>query len=168
MPEQGLGFHIPSLIAYGVNFLLLLGILYLVGYKPILRMLNERSERIRESLDTAERVRQEAQQQTADLESQMAEARQQGQHMMAQAREAADHFRKEQQDRAKEEADALLTRARDEIRQERDKAIDEVRQNFGDLAILAAERVIQRSLDKDAHREIIEQVLQQSEDLQRH
>ena len=166
MPEDGLGFHIPSIIAYGVNFLLLLGILYLVGYKPILRMLNERSERIQESLESAERVRQEAAEQGVELQKQMDSARQEGQQFMAQARETADRFRQEQQERAREEAEALLARARAEIQQERDNAIDEVRRHFGELAILAAERVIERSLDRDAHREIIERVLDESGDLQ--
>ena len=52
-----LGFHWPSLVVYLVNFVLLLGILYAVGYKPILRMLDQRSERIRESVEAVERVR---------------------------------------------------------------------------------------------------------------
>ena len=75
MPEEGLGFHLPSLIAYGVNFLLLVGILYVVGYKRILGMLEERQTRIRESLETAERVRQEAGQQSAELQQQLEAAR---------------------------------------------------------------------------------------------
>ena len=54
-----LGFHWPSLVVYLVNFLILLGILYVVGYKPILRMLDQRTERIKASVEEAERVRQE-------------------------------------------------------------------------------------------------------------
>ena len=56
VPESGLGFHIPSLITYGANFLILLAILYTVGFKPILRMLNDRAETIRESLESADKV----------------------------------------------------------------------------------------------------------------
>ena len=63
---------------------------------------------------------------------------------------------------AKEEAETFLTRARSDIERERDNAIEEVRQQFADLAITAAERVVERSLDKDAHREVIEKVLQES------
>ena len=166
MPEEGLGFHLPSLIAYGVNFLLLLGILYLVGYKPILRILGERQQRIQESLETAERVRQEATEQRAELQQQLEAARQEGQQLMAQAREAADRFRQEEQGRAREDAEAFLARARASIEQERDSAIEEVRRHFAELAMLAAERVVQRSLDRDAHREIIERVLEESGDLQ--
>ena len=51
-----LGFHWPSLIVYLANFTILLIILYLVGYKPILRMLDQRAERIRGSLEEAEQI----------------------------------------------------------------------------------------------------------------
>jgi len=43
--------------------------------------------------------------------------------------------------------------------------VDEVRQQFADLAITAAERVIRRSLDSDTHRDLIDQVLEESEQL---
>ena len=62
-------------------------------------------------------------------------------------------------ERARNDADAMIERARSEIQRERDAAIQEVRANFGDLAITAAERVIRRSLDRQAHEELIAQVL---------
>jgi F-type H+-transporting ATPase subunit b len=63
---------------------------------------------------------------------------------------------------AKAEAEVLIQRARTEIQRERDEAIDDVRKAFADLTVQAAEKVIDRSLDKEAHREIIEKVLEES------
>ena len=63
---------------------------------------------------------------------------------------------------AKEEGQALIEKARLEIQRERDEAIDELRQEFTDLTIEAAGRVIERSLDKEAHRELIDKVLDES------
>lgn len=157
-----LGFHIPSLIAYLINFIILLTILYFVGYKRILGMLDQRSERIRESVETAERVRQEAAQQQAELEKRLDEGRQEGQNLLAQAREMADRFREEEREKARQEAEAFVARARADIQRERDDAIDGVRRHFAELAILAAEQVIERSLDESAHRDIIEKVLEES------
>ncbi len=54
-------------------------------------------------------------------------------------------------------------RARSDIARERDAAIDEVRSAFGDLAITAAERIIRRTVDRQAHQEIIDQVLAEGE-----
>ena len=157
-----LGFHIPSLIAYLINFIILLTILYFVGYKRILGMLDQRSERIRESVETAERVRQEAAQQQAELEKRLDEGRQEGQNLLAQAREMADRYREEEREKARQEAEAFVARARADIQRERDDAIDGVRRHFAELAILAAEQVIERSLDESAHRDIIEKVLEES------
>ena len=157
-----LGFHIPSLIVYLVNFTILLALLYAVGYKPILRMLDQRTERIRESVETVERVRSEAAQQQEEMEKRMDEGRQEGQALLAQAREMADRYREEERDKARQEAEAFIARARADIQRERDEAIEEVRSNFADLAVTAAERVIERSLDEGAHRDIIEKVLEDS------
>lgn len=162
-----LGFHWPSLVVYLVNFVMLLGILYAVGYKPILRMLDQRSERIRESVEAVERVRQEAATQQAELEKRLDEGRQEGQAVLAQAREMAERYREEEGEKARQAAEAFVTRARNEIQQERDEAIDQVRRHFAELAILAAERVIERSLDESAHRDIIEKVLQESPNIGR-
>ncbi len=157
-----LGFHLPSLVVYLVNFTVLLVALYLVGYKPILRMLDQRSERIRESIETAERVRQESAVQQQELEKRMDEGRQEGQTLLAQARDMAEKFREEEKEKARQEAQSLMERARQDIQRERDDAIEQVRSQFADLAISAAEKVIERSLDKDAHKDIIEKVLEET------
>ena len=69
-----LGFHWPSLIVYLVNFTILLAILYMVGYKPIMRILDQRSERIRGSLDEAERTRKESEERQAEMQKELAQA----------------------------------------------------------------------------------------------
>ena len=157
-----LGINLPSLIAYLVNFGVLLGVLFLFAYKPLLRLMDQRADRIRESLEAADAARQEADSSREAIEGQINEARREGQRLLDQAREAADRFRGEEMDRARQEAEAFVERARSDIRRERDAAIQDVRSNFGDLAITAAEQVIERSLDKDAHQEIIAKVLDES------
>lgn len=156
-----LGINLPSLIAYLLNFVVLLGILFIFAYKPLLRVLDQRSERIRESLEAADRAREEAASSREAIEEQLTGARREGQRLLDQAREAADRFRGEEMDRARQEAETFVERARTDIQRERDAAIQEVRANFGDLAITAAERVIRRSLDRRAHEELIAQVLEE-------
>ena len=160
---EDLGINGPSLIAYIINFVLLLGILTLFAYKPLLRVLDQRSERIRESLEAADRAREEATSSREAIEEQLNEARREGQRLMDQAREASERFRGEEMDRARQEAESFVDRARSDIQRERDAAIQEVRANFGDLAITAAERVIRRSLDRQAHEDLISQVLEEGE-----
>lgn len=162
-----LGVNIPSLIAYLVNFLILLGILSLFAYRPLVRLMDQRAERIRESLEAADQARQEAASSREAVEEALNEARQQGQRLLDQTREAAERYRAEEMERARQEAEAFVLRARADIQRERDAAIEEVRSNFGELAITAAERVIGRTLDPQAHEDLIVQVLEEGSDLRR-
>ena len=87
------------------------------------------------------------------------EGREEGQRVLAEAREAAERYREQQATQARAEAAQLIDRAREEIRQERDAALEQVRSEFAGLAVSAAERIIHRSLDPDAHRDLIDEVL---------
>lgn len=157
-----LGFHWPSLLVYLVNFSILLALLYLVGYKPILRMLNDRTERISNSLKEAEQVRSDSEASKEEMKKELEQARQEGQVLIAQAKELGARHRDEERQKAQEEARVFLERARKDIDRERDTAIEQVRQHFAELALVAAERIIERSLDKQSHVEVIEETLQQS------
>ena len=81
-----LGVNLPSLIAYVVNFVILLGILYLLAYKPIIRLLDQRADRIRESLSAADEARQEATSARSAIDEQINEARREGQRLLDQSR----------------------------------------------------------------------------------
>ena len=164
---ETLGIHFPSLAIYLVNFLLVLLLLYLFAYKPILRLMDQRAEHIRESLEAADTARQEAASSQEAIQEQITEARREGQRIMDQAREASERFRTEEMDKARQEAEAFVERAKEDIQRERDTALQEVRASFGDLAITAAERVIRSSLDRQAHEGLINQVLEEGESLRR-
>jgi F-type H+-transporting ATPase subunit b len=162
---EELGFNIPSLLVFLVNFAILLVILYFFAYKPILKMLDQRSERIRESLEAAERAKQQAEESEARTQEQLQEARRQGQQLLEQARALADKYREDEMAKAREEGEAFVARARQEIQQERDGAVEEVKRHFAILAIQAAERVIGQSLDDRAHRDLIVQVLEEGQEV---
>ena len=157
----GLGITLPGLLTQLVSFLVLFGLLYLVLYKPMTRMLDSRSSRIRESLEAADRARQEAASSAEQVERELGDARNQGQALIAEARTAASQFRQQEDARTRAEMEAMLERARSEIGRERDAAVEQVRRQFADLAITAAERVVERSLDKDAHAQLIDKVLEE-------
>ena len=167
---ETLGIHFPSLlflVIYLVNFLLVLGLLFLFAYRPILRLMDQRADRIRESLEASERAREAAANSQQAVEDQLVEARREAQRIMDQAREAAERFRAEEMERARGEAENFVSRAQSDIQRERDAAIEEVRASFGDLAMTAAERVVRRSLDRQAHEDLIAQVLEEGESLRR-
>ena len=158
-----LGVDLNSLLVYLINFGALALLLYFFAYKRVLRVLDERSTRIRESLEEADRVREASAVQQASMQRALDEGREAGQAVLADAREAAERYREQQAEQARAEAESMLERARGEIRQERDAALEQVRAEFAGLAVTAAERIIHRSLDADAHRDLIDEVLAERE-----
>jgi F-type H+-transporting ATPase subunit b len=150
-----------------ISFLVLFVVLYLLLYKPLLRVMDQRSARIRESLETAEQAREEAAKSQADMQRQIEDARSEGQAMITQAREVADRFREEELAKARQEIAGERDRAQANIQRERDAAIEELRGEFAGLAIKAAERVVGKSLDESAHRDLIEDVLTESTNIGR-
>ena len=164
---EGLGVTWSTLVAQIINFVILLGLLYLVAYKPILRMFDERSRRIKESMEQTETIKEQAARADEDVKKRMEEAGKEGQEVITRAMRTGEEARQKIQQEARQEAEAILERARLEIQRERDEAVDELREEFADLTIEAAGKVIEKSLDKEAHRELIDKVLEESTTLKK-
>ena len=162
-----LGFNLPTLIAQIVNFAILFGLLYLVAYKPVLRMLDARSKRIKESMEQAESIKEQTAHAEEEIKKQLEAAGREGQKRIAKAAQIGEETKQKAQQEARQETEALVTRARSEIQRERDEAIGELRKEFADLTIMAAEKVIDCSLDKEAHRQLIDKVLEESSSLKK-
>ncbi len=162
-----LGINLPTLVAQIVNFIILFGLLYLVAYKPIMRMLDERSRRVKESMEQTEFIKQQAERAEEETKKRIEEAGREGQELVARAVRTGEEVRRQAQGEARQDAETLITRARVEIQRERDEAIDELRKEFADLTIMAAEKVIDRSLDREAHRQLIDKVLKESTTLKK-
>ena len=162
-----LGLNIPSLISYLVNYIILLILLGSLAYRPLLNALDNRIEGVRESMASADRAREEAATSRAAVDEELNQARITGQQIVEQARQAADRFREDEMARARQSAEDYAERARADIERERDAAIGELRAAFGDLAIAAAERIIRREIDRQAHQELIDQVLTEGEQAMR-
>ncbi len=163
----GLGISLPTLLAQIINFAILLGLLYLVAYKPVMRMFDERSRKIKESMEQTEFIKEQAAHAEEEVKKQLEAAGKEGQEVVARAVRTGEDVKREAQQEARQEADSLIARARTEIQRERDGAIDELRKEFADLTILAASKVIDRSLDKEAHRQLIDKVLKESATLKK-
>ena len=157
-----LGINLPTLVAQIVNVVILLGLLYLVAYKPVMRMLDERSQRVKESMEQTDAIKEQAARAEEEVKKQLEAASRGGQERIAQAIQIGEDVKQKAQQEARQEAETLISRARTEIQRERDEAIDELRKEVADLTILAAGKVIERSLDKKAHRELIDKVLEES------
>ena len=157
-----IGIDWEVLLAQFVNFAILLGLLTVVLYKPMRRMLDERSNKIKESMEQAEQIKEQMTKSEEQVKLQLDTARREGQEILAQAAQMGERPKEEAKGEARQEAEVIVARARTEIERERDQAIDEVKREFVDLAITAAEKVVNESLDREKHRRLIEEVLEQA------
>ncbi len=162
---EGLGINLPVFISQLVSFIILFVLLLLVAYKPLLKMLDERSRKIKESLEEAESLKEQSLHAEEEVKKALQAASHKGQEIVTQASKASDEIRAKAQDLAKKDADEIIERARQDIKAERDEAISELRKEFADLTVLAAGKVIGETLDKESHKKLIDKVLQESQNL---
>lgn len=156
-----LGIELPYLLAFMINFGLLLTLLTFVLYKPITKTLDERAAKIKESLEKAEQIKQESVRAEESVRAQIEAGRKEGQAIIAQATQNGERLKEEAKAEARKEAEALILKAQAQIESDREEAFNKLRREFADLAVLAAEKVIEQSLDKRAHEKLIEKVLEE-------
>lgn len=163
---EALGINLGYLISQIVNFTLLAVLLYLVAYKPILRMLDERSARIKKGLEDAELASKKAAEMEQEFEQQMMQARKEGQEIIAQATQMSEKTRQDILDKAREEANVIVERAKEDIARERELAMAELREQLADLSLSISEKVIGETLDEQRQRRLIADFLKETEELQ--
>jgi F-type H+-transporting ATPase subunit b len=142
-----------------VIFIALWIILTKYAFKPITAAVEAREAALREAIETAKRDRDEAALLLLQHRAKIEEARGEAQRFIAEARTAGEKVRTHMLEETKKEQQEMLDRARREIEAERDRAIAQLRREAVELAISGAEKVIERNLDTDANRKIVETFL---------
>ena len=142
-----------------VCFLIALWVLKRYAFGPIQKMIDDRRERIRRSLEDAEEAREEARRLLEEHRSLISQARSEGEQILAEARRVADS----QRERVKEETEAERQRRLDEIRRQIDaetqRALDDIRAAVADLSLVAASKVTGKVLDSEDHRRLVDEAV---------
>jgi F-type H+-transporting ATPase subunit b len=154
-----LGINLPKLLYQLINFIIVIGILYALLYKRVVAMLNERTERIEQSLKDADQVKQQLANAKRDYDAEIAKARQEATSILAQAQERAKTQESEIIAQAREEGEHIRAEMRDQARQERDQMMREVKEQVAELVTLTATRVLQAELKSSGHDRLIEESL---------
>ena len=144
-----------------ISFVVLFGALAKFAYPAIKKAVEDRSNKIRESLDDAEKVRTEAQTILEDYQRQLADARNEANRIIEEARQTADQLRQDLMQRAEQEATELRQRTQEELAAAQDRMLAELRTNIRDLAIGAAEKVVEKSLDRDTNLALVDSYIEQ-------
>lgn len=156
---EALGIQPANLIFQVIAFVIFIWALQRYAFGPLMRTLDARSERIRESMQTAERIERDMAETQRRNQEILDEARREAQTIIGRAREAGDEMLSRAREEAKVQGERDLERARQQIRAETEQAKEELRREVADLAITAAGRIVRQELDPSKHSRLIEETL---------
>ncbi len=159
---EALGINAGYLVSQIANLLILLVLLRIFLLKPVLAMLDQRAEKIRQSVEDAESAAQRAAQAEAEYDKRIEQAEEEARLVLQQANEEAKRLREQALSEARREAQDLVERARQEIELQRRAAARADRTQLADLVVAAASKVIGQSLDTPSHRRLVENFLSDS------
>jgi F-type H+-transporting ATPase subunit b len=153
--SPALGLMIWTLALFGFT----MWVLSRVALPRIGEALERRANAIRESIEAAERQRQEADQLLNEYRERLKEAREQAEDIVARARKAAEAAAAEAVSEGKEKREELVAAARRDIETETRRSLERIRKEVADLTVLATEKVTRKALDSEDHKRLIEEAL---------
>ena len=142
-----------------IIFVVLLFVLSRYAFKPLTAAVEAREKALEEAITSAKRDRDEAARLLADQQKAVDAARADAQRVVAEARTTGDKLRNEMLEQTKQQQHELLERARTEIDNERKRAIADLRREAVDLALAGASKVVERNLDDQTNRKLVESFL---------
>lgn len=153
--SPGLGLMIWTLVL----FLFTMWVLSKLAYPPIQKALDKRANAIAESIDHAERQRQESDELLAEYRERLKEAREQADDIVTRARRTAEMSKNEGAAEGKAKREELVAAARKDIEAETRRSIEQIRSEVADLTILATEKVTRKTLTDSDHKRLVEDAL---------
>jgi len=150
----------PGLFVWTIlTFLLLVFVLAKFAWKPLLKMLQDREDMIRSSLEDAEKAKSELERLNEESEAIMAKARSEAQSILADGKAAAEKVKDGIIAKSKEQANKISEDAGNQIQVEKDKAISEIKEEVVNLTLSVAEKLIQKNLSDADNKSLIEESL---------
>jgi F-type H+-transporting ATPase subunit b len=148
-----------ELIWGSISFVLLLFLLQRFAYPALRKGMEARSDRIRNSLDDAERTKAEAESILSEYQAKLSDAKNESARIIEEARQAADRLRQDLRGQAEAEVAASKQRAQEEIEAAVERATADLRASVRELTLELAEKVVERNLDRDTNLSLIDRFI---------
>ena len=154
----------PGLFIWTIlTFLVLVGLLARFAWRPLLQALEQRQATIAQSLDDAQRARQELERLQRESAQIMASARTEAESIVARSRADADALREELKQKARSEAAAIVKNAERQIQLETARAVQQIRHEAVDLSVAIASKILRRQVSREDNEALIQEALKQIE-----
>jgi F-type H+-transporting ATPase subunit b len=142
-----------------LTFLLLLFLLSKFAWKPILSSLKQREDAIKDSLEQAEKAKDEAKQILAQNQNSLAKAEEESKKIIEQSRVFAANLKEQMLKDSKEQSQKLISDAVAEIDRKKNAAFDELKNQIADISIQAAEKILKENLDADKNKKLVDKYI---------
>ena len=152
---------IGDFILIAGSFLLLIFLVKKYAWGNITSVLDERAEKISSDIDGAEEARKKAEELASKREAELAGSRTEAKTIIENAKETAEKSKSDILAEAKLEAGCLKEKANQEIAQNKAEALQSVKGEVADLTVSLAGKIISQNLDGHAHKELIDQYIDQ-------
>lgn len=152
---------IGDFILIAGSFLLLIFLVKKYAWGNLSSILDERAEKISSDIDGAEEARKKAEELASKREAELAGSRTEAKTIIENAKGTAEKSRADILAEAKLEAGRLKEKANQEIAQNKAEALQSVKGDVADLTISLAEKILSKNLDSQAHKELIDQYIDQ-------
>jgi F-type H+-transporting ATPase subunit b len=143
-----------------VNFGILLYLLKRLLFKPALEYLDRRREQIAAHIESARQSEQQADELVAQRESEIQHARERAASIVETAQRDAEDVIAKAKNSAKEDAARILADGKQRLEQERDRMIHDLREAYAEIAVLGAERVLDREIRMEDHRRLLDKLME--------
>jgi F-type H+-transporting ATPase subunit b len=142
-----------------VCFLITLFVLRRYAFGPIQKSIDDRRERIRQSLDEADRAREEARKLLEEHRKLIGSAKTDAEEILAEARRVAESNERRMRNELETDRQRRLEETRKQIEAETRRALEQIRLEVVDLSLLAATKVTGKALDDADHRRLIDEAV---------
>jgi F-type H+-transporting ATPase subunit b len=142
-----------------VAFLITLFVLKRYAFGPIQKTIDERRQRIEQSIHEAEEARNEARRLLEEHRALIGQARGQAEEILLEARKVADSQRARVREETEVDRQRRLEETRRQIEAETHRALEQIRSEVAELTLIAATKVTRKALDDDDHRRLIEEAI---------
>ena len=165
MPEifEKLGLDYKLIIAQVVNFVLLLVILQRLAYKPVLKMLKDRTDKIDKSLRQAKKIEEELKNTEETKLVEIKKAKEEAQEIIKEAYETSEKRTQESIERTKFKTQEIVEKAKQEIKTEKESSIQEAKKEIANISILIAKKIIGKNIDENKEKDLVDDVLKKAD-----
>jgi F-type H+-transporting ATPase subunit b len=140
--------------------IILIFLIYKFVLPPVNKAMEERQEKIRESLEAADRARSDAEAADDERRHVLDEARHQAREIVATANHTAEQVKAQAQAKGAAEYERIVANAEVEVGLARQRAVEEAASRMGEIVMDVVERVIGREVNAEAHHDLIDEAVQ--------